>query len=461
MSLPETEIDDLPKEIKALPEEMKAQYRSWAGYVLPDGRKFQDLITVESVQITNETITGSVFQNQQLTVIKSFKQSDVRRFCFQDENLDLTNADLNEIDLCGFNLKRANLKNARFSGANFSGADLSRVSNLLNGYSDSGTDYDNINVLLSPTTILPLEVLKLHYQADCHNYVCANNDDYSSFFLFCSMVLEEALENNQPYVALGPTHNHAWFIIPINDFPSWYEHTWDQIFHSQHDKPWSPPDPEKIAQNHNEGRHELEQIMAALKKKIIIYPSLADQLSHPELQKLPDSKRLITSELYAADSWAGPPILDDLPFLLLPHMVQAIEAMIPFLDDEERLCLIAAYRMPELQGRLHKTNNEIAGLTSPHCAGVAIAGCVTTEESPELAADRLREIVNHFFSKGHLPHLSESEARNFLRFQYIATNSGLVFPSQEVKPWHAEDPNADQFPQIHFPNAQRYLLRSR
>jgi hypothetical protein len=42
MSLPETEIDDLPKEIKALPEEMKAQYRSWAGYVLPDGRKFQE-----------------------------------------------------------------------------------------------------------------------------------------------------------------------------------------------------------------------------------------------------------------------------------------------------------------------------------------------------------------------------------------------------------------------------------
>jgi hypothetical protein len=159
------------------------------------------------------------------------------------------------------------LKNARFSGANFSGADLSGVSNLLNGYSDSGTDYDNINVLLSPTTILPLEVLKLHYQADCHNYVCANNDDYSSFFLFCSMVLEEALENNQPYVALGPTHNHAWFIIPINDFPSWYEHTWDQIFHSQHDRPWSPPDPDEIGESHNEGKQELEQIINHFKKQ--------------------------------------------------------------------------------------------------------------------------------------------------------------------------------------------------
>ncbi len=140
------------------------------------------------------------------------------------------------------------------------------------------------------------------------------------------MVLEEALENNQPYVALGPTHNHAWFIIPINDFPSWYEHTWDQIFHSQHDEPWSPPDPEKIAQNHNEGRHELEQIMAVFKKKRLIYQSPADPLSHPELQILRPSKRLITPELtpelYAADSWAGPPILrDDLPFLLLPHMV--------------------------------------------------------------------------------------------------------------------------------------------
>jgi hypothetical protein len=460
MSLPETEIDDLPKEIKALPEEMKAQYRSWAGYVLPDGRKFQDLITVESVQIKNETITGSVFQNQQL-VIGSFKQSNVRRFCFQDENLDLTNADLNKIDLCGFNLKRANLKNARFSGANFSGADLSGVSNLLNGYSDSGTDYDNINVLLSPTTILPLEVLKLHYQADCHNYVCANNDDYSSFFLFCSMVLEEALENNQPYVALGPTHNHAWFIIPINDFPSWYEHTWDQIFHSQHDRPWSPPDPEKIAQNHNEGRRELEQIIAVLKKKIVIYPSLADPLSHPELQKLPDSKRLITSELYAADSWAGPPILDDLPFLLLPHMVQAIEAMMPFLDDEERLCVIAGYRMPEVQRRLHETNKKIAGLASPHCAGVAIAGCVTREASPERAAGHFKAIVNNHFSGGGSPNLQSEDGWNFLRFQSIATNSGLVFPYQEVKPWHAEDPNADQFPQIHFPNAQRYLLRSR
>ncbi len=118
--------------------------------------------------------------------------------------------------------------------------------------------------------------------------------------------------------------------------------------------------------------------------------------------------------------------------------------------------------MPEVQRILHETNKKIAGLASPHCAGVAIAGCVTTEASPERAADRLREIVNHFFSKGHLPHLSESGAWNFGRFQEIAMNSmnyTLVFPQRDNKPWHAEDRNADRFPQIDFPNAERYLLR--
>jgi hypothetical protein len=205
--------------------------------------------------------------------------------------------------------------------------------------------------------------------------------------------------------------------------------------------------------------------MTSASNSLIVYPSVADPLSHPELQRLPPSKRLIISELYAADSWAGPPILrDDLPFLLLPHMVQTIQAMMPFLDDQERLCLIAAYRMPEVQRILHETNKKIAGLASPHCAGVAIAGCVTREASPERAADRLREIVNHFFSKGHLPHLSESEALNFGRFHEIAMNSmnsPLVFPQRDNKPWHAEDRNADRFSPIHLPNAAQHLLRSR
>lgn len=200
--------------------------------------------------------------------------------------------------------------------------------------------------------------------------------------------------------------------------------------------------------------------MAALKKKIIIYPSLADQLSHPELQKLPDSKRLITSELYAADSWAGPPILgEDLPFLLLPHMVQTIEAMMPFLDDQERLCLIAAYRMPEVQRILHETNKKIAGLASPHCAGVAIAGCVTREASPDLAAGHFKAIVNNHFSEGGSPKLQSEDERNFLRFQYLAMDAGLILPCREVKPWHAEDRNADRFSPIHFPNAEQHLLR--
>lgn len=193
MSLPETEIDDLPKEIKALPEEMKAQYRSWAGYVLPDGRKFQDVIKVEFLHT---------------------QKGKIPRFCLKNVGAALQNADLSGANLQGLNLKKARLKGVNFKGANLrearldrahlsgadlsgadlSGADLTDVKGLLHGWKDSGNFFHhNKNVILSPTTILPLEVLKLHYQADCHQYVCANNDDYSNFFLFCSMVLEDAL----------------------------------------------------------------------------------------------------------------------------------------------------------------------------------------------------------------------------------------------------------------------------
>jgi hypothetical protein len=197
--------------------------------------------------------------------------------------------------------------------------------------------------------------------------------------------------------------------------------------------------------------------------KPIIYPSVSDPLSHPVLQRLPEEKRIITSELYTQDSWAGPPIeRDDLPFFMLPQMYQAIQAMMPFLNDQERFCLVAAYRMPEVQRILHEKNNTVAGITSPHCAGVAIAGYVTREESPDLAAHNLNAMINNLFSGRGSPNLLQSEfGWNFLRFQTLATNAGLVFPQRDGKPWHGEVPYAERFSQIDYPNAEQYLIQSR